>query len=207
MTRTPEWWPSWEGETVVLVGAGPTAKDAPLDMAHGAVRVIAINDSWRLTPWADILYACDLAWWKNARGCPQFGRLKLTVDRKAAERYPDVNLVACMKPDDRIFLEPLGTVGWGGNSGFHALNLAVQFGCRKIILVGYDMRMDHGLHWHGRHPAPMSNPTTKNVGRWRRAVDNAWKAIRPLGIEVINCSPISALQSYPKMGLEEALAA
>ena len=105
---------------------------------------------------------------------------------------------------DRLELEPPGTVGWGGNSGFHALNLAVQLGAAKIILVGYDMRLDHGVHWHGPHKG-LNNPHPTNVERWRRVVDAAAEVIAALGIKAINASPISALENYPKMTLEAAL--
>ena len=99
----------------------------------------------------------------------------------------------------------LGTVGWAGNSGFHCLNLAVQLMAAKIVLVGFDMTVAHGLHWHGRHEG-LNNPTERNVVRWRRCIDDAAEVIDALGIQCINASPISALQNYPKMSLGEALA-
>lgn len=202
----PEWFPDWSGETCVIVASGPTAKDAPLEMALGRAKFIAINTSWQLCPWADILFACDVAWWNHAHGCPDFEGMKITIDRNASRKYEDIHLVECRKADDRIVLKPLGTVGWGGNSGFHCLNLAVQFGARKIILIGYDMTVANGLHWHGAHPSNMNNPKQGNVDRWRRAVDAAAKVIEPMGIRVINCSPVSRLENYPKMSFEDALA-
>ena len=106
---------------------------------------------------------------------------------------------------DKLLLGKFGFIGWGGNSGFQALNLAVQFGAKRIVLVGYDMRCDQGLHWHGPHGKGLNNPTPRNVERWRRVTDEAADLLRFLGVEVVNCSPISALRAYPKMGLEEAL--
>lgn len=203
----PDWFPDWSGETCVIVASGPTAAATPIDLAKGRTKVIAINTSWKLAPWADILFACDHSWWKNSKGCPEFAGLRVTVDKYAVRQFPNIYLVNCRKPDDRIVLDEIGTVGWGGNSGFHCLNLAVQFGCSKVVLVGFDMTVAYGLHWHGKHPVGMNNPSTRNIERWRRAVDAAAKVIEPLGVKVINCSPISALQNYPKMALEEALAA
>lgn len=203
----PEWFPNWSGETVVIVASGPSAPSVPLELAKGKARFMSINTSWKLAPWSDVLFACDWAWWAHANGCPEFTGMKMTVDRKAAEKFRDVHLVNCRKPDDRLVLEPIGTVGWGGNSGFHTLNIAVQAGARKVILVGMDMTLAKGVHWHGKHPGNMNNPKPGNVERWRRAVDGAARVIEPLGIRVINCSPISALQKYPKMTFEEALAA
>lgn len=200
----PDWWPSWEGDTLVIVASGPSAGTVPLERARGKARVIAINTSWRLAPWADMLFACDAKWWDRHRGCPEFEGEKLTIERPAAERW-GLNMVRCMKPDDRLYLEPKGTVGWGGNSGFHCLNLAVQFGVRRVLMVGYDMQVRGGLHWHGAHPAGMSNPTAANAARWRRAIDGAAKLIREQGVEAINCSPVSALTEYRKAVFEEVI--
>jgi hypothetical protein len=111
-----------------------------------------------------------------------------------------------MRGRDDILLTQAGEIGWGGNSGFHALNLAAQFAAAKIILVGYDMRLDRGLHWHGPHPKGQNNPLAKNVERWRRAIDNAAPVFEALGVPVINASPVSTLTAYPKMTLTEALA-
>jgi hypothetical protein len=132
--------------------------------------------------------------------------LKLSVDSAACSRGWGVRKVGLNKHDDRLELLKIGTVGWGGNSGFHALNLAVQLRGAKIILVGYDMTLDHGIHWHGRHGGGLNNPTKRNVERWRRCIDAAAPIIAALGISVANASPISALQNYRKMSFEEALA-
>lgn len=156
-----------------------------------------------LLPWADIGYACDFNWWARYHQETE-NPLKLTVDKKAATRWADVHLVSLIRKD-QLELVAIGTVGWGGNSGFHALNLAVQMRPSKIILVGYDMTLAHGVHWHGKHPSGMNNPIEGNVARWRRCIDEAAEVIEALGIQAINASPISALERYPKMSLLEAL--
>lgn len=136
---------------------------------------------------------------------PDFSGLKLSVDKTAAAKPWGIKAVGVNKQDDRLELLKTGTVGWSGNSGFHCLNLAVQMQPEKIVLVGFDMRLDHGLHWHGRHAAGLNNPTDRNVDRWRRCMDAAAETIAAMGITVINASPISALVNYPKMSLLEAL--
>jgi hypothetical protein len=129
----------------------------------------------------------------------------LSVDAAVSRRPWGIQKLGINKNDDRLELVKLGTVGWAGNSGFHCLNLAVQLMAAKIILVGYDMTVAHGVHWHGRHEG-LNNPTERNVDRWRRCIDDAAEVISALGIQCINASPISALQNYPKMSLGEALA-
>lgn len=133
--------------------------------------------------------------------------MKISQDKAAAAAFPDIHLVTSVKGCDRIILEPLGEIGWAGNSGFHANNLAVQFGRgpRKIILVGFDMKLEAGAHWHGKHPEGLKNPTDRNIVRWRRALDEAAPIFAAIGVKVINTSPISALTNYPKMTIQEAL--
>ncbi|KRS17529.1 hypothetical protein [Roseovarius indicus] len=188
----------------MIVASGPSAGGVPIEMARGRAKVIAINNSWELAPWADILFACDAKWWDRHQGCPDFEGLKLCIEKPACKRW-GVGHVTCMKPDDRFFHEPKGTVGWGGNSGFHCLNLGVQFGVKRILLVGYDMHIKNGLHWHGSHLSGLNNPTAGNAERWRKSLDAAHKEIAKTGVEVLNCSPISALQKYPKAVFEDVI--
>jgi hypothetical protein len=102
-------------------------------------------------------------------------------------------------------LETRGTIGDGRNSGFQVLNLAVQFGARKIILVGYDMTLAGGTHWHGDHPKTLANPHAAIVAQWRDWLDAAATDLRRLRVEVLNVSSVSALTAYPRVSLEEAL--
>ncbi len=209
----PDWFPDWAGQTCVIVASGPSAGTASVEQAQGRARVIAVNNSWRLAPWADVLYGCDFNWWKTQGGVPDFAGLKISQDdgwnQRCRQTYPDVRLVHCDRVYDRkqdLIARP-GMTGWGGNSGFQALSLAVQFGANKIILVGYDMRVDLGVHWHGKHPKGLNNPQAQTADQWRGALDGAAKTLRDAGVTVINASPISALKNYPKMTLQEALAA
>lgn len=157
-------------------------------------------------PWADVLYACDGAFWRLQDGLPQFTGLRLTADTSAVVRYPQtLHKVEVRRMVDRILLDPPGTVGDGGNSGFQALNLAVQFGASRIVLVGYDMRLDRGLHWHGPHPKGMNNPSEAHLPRWRRALNGAAQDLLDMGVEVLNASPASTLTAFPKVTLEELL--
>ena len=50
--------PEWTGETAFLLGGGPSLKGFNAECLRGR-RVIAINNSWELAPWADVLYFCD----------------------------------------------------------------------------------------------------------------------------------------------------
>lgn len=207
----PDWWPDWSGQTCVIVASGPSAKDADLAQAMGRAKVIVINSSWQLAPWADVLYGCDFAWWRVNEGVPKFAGLKISQDPKAVRFFPGVHLVKTTRPGydspSILLTQDAGTIGHGGHGGFQAVNLAAQFGPpSKIILVGFDMRTDLGVHWHGKHTGGLNNPNARQVGRWREAFDSIAPSLAGLGILVINASPISALTAYQKMTLQEALA-
>jgi len=201
----PFWYPDWKGETCVIIASGPSAKEIDLSPIKGKARCIAINTSIELYRDADILYACDVAWWRQYKPLWQtFGGLKITQDKLAKDEF-EINRVICERHHENLVLDRPGFVGWGGNSGFHCLNLTIQFFCKRTILVGFDMNLNEGSHWHGDHPNGMHNPTKANVDRWRRTFDAAAPVVRRLGIEVINTSMKSALVNYPKMSLVEAL--
>jgi hypothetical protein len=147
----PKWYPDWCGATVVIVASGPSAATVPLWMAVGKARFVAINDSWKLAPWSEILYGSDYKWWEQNDGCPKFRGLRVSIDRRASE-HPTwgVHRVQGHRSDNRM-LADLGHIG-GNNSGLNALNLTAQFGPDVILLVGFDMCLEFGLHWHGSHP-------------------------------------------------------
>lgn len=172
---------------------------------RGTVRIVAVNNGWWLAPFADILYACDFQWWERYAGVPDFAGLKLSQDPKVQRRSWGVQPIELVKNDDTLQLTHVNRVGWGGNGGFHALNLVAQFQPKRIVLVGYDMHLADGLHWHGPHPKGMNNPSAPNVERWRRVVDAAAEPLRRFGVDVVNASPTSALAAYPKMDFREAI--
>ena len=203
--RKPDWFQDWSDRPVVIVASGPSAFDVNLDVARGRVRVVALNSSYRLCPWADMVYGCDAKWWISENGLPDFHGLKVSGQPRPAEMYQDIRHVNVLATDDRFTMDPLGTVGSGGNSGFQALNLVAQFGARQIILVGYDIRIDLGLHWHGSHCVGLNNPNERLMFRWRRGLDHAASALAGLGVEVLNASPVSALTAYEKIHFEEAV--
>lgn len=188
------------GGTVVCFASGPSLTAEDVAFCRDRVDAsIAINTAYQLAPWATALYAADLEWWKWHKGAPHFAGLRYSVSRQA-EGY-GVQILRNAGTDglalDRTALRT------GRNSGYQALNLAVHFGAQRIILLGYDMQTgpkgEH--HWHGNHPRHVSSPYTI----FRKKFATLVGPLQALGIEVINCSPRTALSCFPKMTLAEAL--
>lgn len=131
--------------------------------------------------------------------------MKISQDGAAARAYGDVVRVHLRRNCHRVLLDRPGHIGDGGNSGFQAINLAAQFGARRIVLVGFDMRLDQGVHWHGRHPPGLNNPRLTHLPDWRVRIDRAAHVLAARGIEAVNASPVSALTAFPFVPLEQAL--
>ena len=204
--------PRWSGGSVIIAGSGPSLTTEIADLCRNQ-RVIAVNDAYRLIPWAEILYACDARWWRVHEGCPKFAGEKWTSyheGRRAhvadvAKRY---KLHVCLgEKKDSFSLSP-DRISYGRNSGFQAMNLAMLWGAAQIILVGFDFRLgkDNRLkpkrHFFGDHPRGLAS--TSNYPEWVKAMHNAAKQL-PAHISVINCTPGSAIKCFPMGNLKEIL--
>lgn len=194
--------PRWE--RCVIIASGPSAVDVISQYdgrKPGGWPVIAINNSWRLCPDADILYACDAAWWAHhIEETAGFRGIKASLDPVSQKKWPEI--VRIWNRHDTAFQFGMpGEVGAGGNSGFQALNLAVSIGCKEIALVGFDMRIDRGLHWHGKHKQGLNNPSDLTMPNWVANFTNAAPLIARHGVKVWNCSPVSALDCFEKADL------
>lgn len=197
-----EWFPDWNQDIAIVVASGPSAKEANLELFKDKAKFIVVNDSWKLAPWADFLFAADGRWWQMNKGVPAFVGKKVTLDALIS-REMSIKLVRLDKLSPGIATGKKGLVGMGQNSGFYALNLTVQFGAKKILLVGFDMNIDNGIHWHGSHDKGLTNPNPHRLKVWAKLLDSQAKIFQKLGIEIINASQKSSLTAYPKMTVEE----
>ena len=196
----PDWFPDWTGEPSIILASGPSAVLEPIP---AGVRIIAANNSWKLAPWADALYASDAEWWQSGTG-DAFEGLKVSRSDHPGVRKVELRRTRNAWCDD-IIMDP-GVIGAGGSSAFQAMNLALQFGSRRIALAGCDCRLDLGVHWHGPHVNGLRDPYPGTAEIWRKRFDAVAPQLEALGAEVVNCSPISALAAYPKATLAETLA-
>lgn len=201
----PEWFPDWRGETVAIVAGGESVNDVDLNMLRGRCRVAVVNNSCELAPWADLLYAADRRWWDVHPEGRHFAGLKVTCDADAAKQHR-LHMIQLVNDtgaarDEFTIAEP-GLIARGGNSAFQLTNIVMQFGSRRILWLGFDCRGDH---WHGKHPMPLRNPTPQRLAIWAATFDAQAKRLRRMGVEVINCSDRSAIQSYPCMSVDAAL--
>lgn len=200
-----DWLPDWSDYPCAVIASGRSATTVDIESLRGLCRVIVVNNSFRLAPWADVLYAADEEWWNVNDDARLFAGMKTTVDVNAAKNY-GLRLLRIAHETDHtahaIKIHPRGKIGHFGNSGCQALNLAVQCHAKHIILIGFDFC---GEHWHDPHKEPLRNPSAGRMEKWRARLDSQSARLRALGVKVINASKRSALSEFPKMTIDEAL--
>lgn len=187
----------WPNSTIVCIASGPSLTPADVDFVRGKARVVVVNTSYKLAPWADVLYACDSRWWKWHSGAKDFRGLKFTLTSPV---YSGVQLLKNTGPAG-LERKPHG-LRTGRNSGYQAVNLAVHLGAVRVVLLGYDMQRTGGKeHWHANHPSRMHSPLAQFRESFATMVDPLKKA----GVTVVNATRETALTCFPRVPLEEAL--
>lgn len=224
--------PLWKGLTVALLGGGPSLTLEQFELAGEArhadrIRAIAVNDAYLLAPWADVHYAADAKWHRwHAEGIAKpllhlsaaevYGRWKAFPGQKCTIENAGGHVVGedvhVLRNRD-IETGPhaglssdRGALATGRHGGFQALNLAILAGASKILLLGYDAKRgpDGATHFHGSHP--ITAPAEAAFAEFRRSFSAAQRDIEAAGVQVLNCSPNSSIETFPKMELQEALA-
>lgn len=187
----------WPNSEVCILASGPSmSADIALRVSDWRNRspnrkVIVINTTFKLAPWADVLYACDQPWWKHyIDEVRQTFKGELWTLCAESQRQFGIRRIESQRNTGLNFRK--GVINQGDNSGYQAIGLAYQAGAKKINLFGYDMK---GGHWHPPHPGSMNkvNQYPSWIGWFNKlAVD-----LRSVGVKVTNYTPNSALRVFP----------
>ena len=195
----------------VIVAGGPSLTLAQVRHVARArlanrCRVIAVNDAIYPCWWADWLHACDIKWWHwHQETALEFPGIRTTCTDTVPESWAHYLKVITPYDDDpriKIADEP-DTVASGNNGGYQAIQCAVKAGSRRVILLGFDMRFSDGYqsHWFGDHPDKMRSQYDNMLENF----PGLKVALDARGVEVINCTPGSALTVFKKASLESVL--
>lgn len=194
--------PIWEGETVYIIGGGPSLIGFDWTRLSGK-RTIAVNKSILSYPNADAMYWTDsrvYGW--NKSEIDKFKGPKYTIRHHVT--YPtDVKI---LRKSNKFGLEDSkDAICHGNNSGYAAINLAYLLGAKRIILLGYDMKNDGSRgHYHDGYPVPV---TGNNIykDQFIPGFQIIADLLRQKNIEVYNASMTSALTVWPKISFDKAL--
>lgn len=177
-------------------------RDQNVELLRGH-RVIVVNSSYQIAPWADFLFFGDSRWWRlhGDRVKREFkGRIVTTCSVFSQDR----NMLLIVRPAGKALSADPGSVAFSRTSTQGAINLAVHLGVKRIVLLGVDQTVaqDGITHHHAKHPWPL------RPGGWGLQMEhlrNLAEPLQKLGVEVINTSPVSKIDWWPKRSLEDCL--
>lgn len=200
-----EFWhipPLWKGETTFVVGGGPSVTPEDLESLKGR-RVVVVNMSYLGVPDAPFLFFADLRWWDREYEqrrdlLDAFKGTMVTTSTHAGNQDTRLKVVNRIVPvdvktglataDDTVAKERTSLQG--------ALNLCYHLGAKRIALLGADNRdaPNGRIHWHGEYPWTRMNESWQIKAEQMGYCAERLKAV---GVEVINCSPVSTLPFWP----------
>ena len=189
-------WPDWSGQTAVCIATGPSLTQQQVDTVRRAsVRTIGINDIGIANDWIDIWYAADDQFWRA------YSNVQTDVLRVCAQPQTLVHGLAdkllSVKDAEKARKYIPGYAISGGHSGFQALQLAISLGSTRVYLLGYDCKPKGNLtNYFG----------TKCKALHRDSDYKSWPQFYrdlniPEGVEVLNATPGSAIDAYPRVDI------
>lgn len=211
---------AWAGETVAVLASGPSmsALRDSVQRLRGVCRVIAVNNQgirtqdhlgqWHeaIAPWADVLYAADRKWWwENRDEAEKFEGLRVSISQAGEAKLVlpfEVNILR--NGGQHGYDDRPDHIRTGCNSGYQAVQLAAKFGAKRVLLVGFDMRASGRYqHWFGEHKwrANHRSPYCTFLHMFNASA----KVYAERGVEILNCTPGSALRCFDMADLNEVI--
>lgn len=191
--------PIFAGRVVILAAGGPSlslsqVRAIGIARARDEIRVVAINDAVYPCFFADLLYSCDREWWDAHDGVPGFEGRRVTLHHGRSEPYAGADWLTATGPEG--FEPDPGGLRTAGMSGYQALNLCTHLGARKVLLVGYDCKGGTADHWFGKHPDECRREIMRPFEKRAHHFDKIAGPLAERGIDVVNCTPGSAITAF-----------
>jgi hypothetical protein len=169
--------------------------------------IIGINNAYRIGNWIDVLFFGDCNWFlAHNQSLNKFQGLKVSCCPRFAKKNKKYRGIKYLEKDSSRrhgISNNKSKVSWNANSGAAAISLAVHFGVKRIVLLGFDMRSQNKTsHWFGYHGL---YPKKISYNRHLRGFPAIAKDAKRLGIEIINISPNSTIEEFPKKKVIELL--
>lgn len=223
----------WTGATVWVLGGGqslpeqfgvppeiirqvqdgelPMSAYSPYMEALHRRHVVAINSAFLIGDWIDIVFFGDKGWFfGNRKQLAKFPGLKVTCHHAVdASKYKGDHVKYLAKDNTKrkgLTRNP-HKVCWNLNSGMAALSMIANMGARRIILLGFDMKLSSSgrQHFHGEYNRRVVKarklPFERHMACLPHIVDDA----RKRRITIINASPDSAITVFTKITVKELL--
>ena len=187
----------WPGADCYILGGGPSLALVDLEKLRGQ-RTIAVNQAYKVAPWADALFYGDAEWSRyNWDGLCTFAGLKVTTVREDLGK-PAIHVVERIMGTPGICLAA-HRLAWNLSSGACAMNLAYHFGVRRIILLGFDMHRERGDNWHKDYDSQPyhARPTAQSYRKYLTAFPHIAADLARMKVDVVNATPGSKITAWP----------
>jgi hypothetical protein len=197
VTRTP-WEPEaiWEGEDAYVIGGGASLTHFDFDLLRGK-NTVGCNSAFILGPAiCKVVLFCDFMWWgeigREGKHDYEHPNPEWQARGRAGTAAYGGQVIGCLgnnklariSKDKWLQFVPrhgvrgLGTkaLGWAGNTGTAAVNLALIYGAKRVFLLGFDMECgpDGRQNWHDLR---YEKPSPKSLYRFRKDFKQAKTAL------------------------------
>jgi hypothetical protein len=204
----------------VVAASGPSLSTHQIALirkriAEQAVLCIAINNTAWSIPEAQVIYACDAAWWR----CRDEATGKKYAQLVAERCNPQIERWSCdnqckefgcqiiparagrgiSPPDDPRIMR-------GSAGGTQAIGMAIKWGARHIVLVGFDAKAGKSgqVHHHQDHPYKQL-PNPQPCAAWAKEYDELAAPAERMGIRIAQCSLDTATTKLIRSTLEQEI--
>lgn len=217
LRENANWWAApkiWTGRPVFIIGGGRSLHGVDLSSLKGRC-VIGCNDAYMLNP--PVVVFGDYGWWithwrervvdvekgRNHPGMLAYSGLVVTNCGKGIIKA--CSRIRVMRRSQNRILVP-HQLGWFNNTGAAAVDLALQFGASRIVLLGFDMHLTDGKsNWHENlKDVPNVKIFNRHMAGFRLLAAELKR--KAPSVEVLNANPTSAMDVFPKCTLAEGLA-
>ena len=197
----------------VLDGSSPPSVYSPyMEYLHDK-HVIGVNMAYHIGSWMDIILFGDNGFFlREQQGLAAYPGLKVSC-------APAARSESWVKYVERDLQHPKGIsahprmVSWNGNTGGAAISLAAHTGAKRIMLLGFDMKLNKNKiqHWHDLYK---KGPLLKQDQRRARKLPfdrhlSGFPVIatdaKTMRIEILNICPDSDIMCFPKYSLKELM--
>ena len=223
----------WDGGDVWIIGGGPsiiTQFNIPDDVVQSVLsgksslsvyspymeaihdkHIIGINVAYMLGDWVDMVFFGDGGFFQVHKArLAQFPGVKITCHGGATgDKW--VKYLGRDGKKPRGISTSSNLVSWNGNSGGAAMSVAVHAGAKRIILVGFDMKLSEARrqHFHDVYNRGVIEGDKRvrklPFDRHLRGFPVIAEDTKRMGVEVINASPDSAITCFPKCSVKDLL--
>lgn len=198
--------------TIFILGGGPSLRDCDLSLLHEQT-VIGTNNAYELGDWVKYNFFMDVSWWRNNGANTASYTGTLITDNPDTKTITDPRIKRLFRNNVYgIDTTSPSQIAWNRNSGGGAVNIAVHMGATRIVLLGFDMKPvsgapNSGHNWHDKHKTVPAENQYKKFLRFFDAIKEDCLKLNAAGhkLEIINCTPDSALTIFPMMRLEDVL--